>query len=312
MKRTIFTALAVLTACSAIACGGSADFGAASPKAPQAYPQPAYAPAGVESSGGDGMAAQDATAPPAPPAGEMQPHHKAPSAKDPFDLDRPQNRPGLATSWGEARHSRVSSAPFVRANSTSPFAISTLFYNDPAGIAAMSDSHPGARHNTRSFAVGNGHLDFGIRDGGGHFLTGFETGGQNYVSAVAGRRYTIVVKNHSPGRVETVVSVDGLDVIDGKPGSLKKRGYLIDAFGDLEIEGFRTSSSEVAAFRFGSVSQSYASKKHGETRNVGVIGVAVFHEQGDNPNSWGNPQDASKRHNADPFPQQFAAPPDSY
>lgn len=311
MKRTILSALAVLAACSAVACGGSAEHHAA-PVAPQPYPQPGYAPSGVESTGGDGMAAQDSMAPQAPPAGGMEREHKAPSAEDPFNVNRPQNRPGLATSWGESRHSRVSSAPFVRANSQSPFAIGTLFYNDPAGIAAMSDSHPGSRLSTRRFAVGNGHLDFGIRDGGGQFLTGFATGGKNYVSAVAGRRYTIVVKNHSPGRIETVVTVDGLDVIDGKAGSLKKRGYLIDAFGDLEIEGFRTSTTEVAAFRFGSVAESYANKKHGETRNVGVIGVAVFHEQGDNPNSWGNPQDASKRHNADPFPQQFAAPPDGY
>jgi hypothetical protein len=192
---------------------------------------------------------------------------------------------------------------------SNPFAIGKIFYNDPEGIAAMSDSHPGWRKHTRAFAIGSGHVDFGLRDGSGHFLTGFKAGGNNYVTGIAGRRYTIVVKNHSPGRIEAVLSVDGLDVIDGKPASTKKRGYLIDPFGDLEVEGFRTSTTSVAAFRFGSVDESYAAKKHGNTRNVGVIGLAVFHEKGDNPHSWGHPGDAHTRHTADPFPQKFASPP---
>ena len=231
---------------------------------------------------------------------------------DPFELRQERTRPGLATSWGESRHSRVSSAPFIRANQTSPFAVGKVFYNDPEGIAAMSDSNPGWRESRRAFPVGAGHIELGLRDGSGNFLSGFEGNGNNYVTGIAGRRYTIVVKNHSPGRIEAVLSVDGLDVIDGKPASTKKRGYLIDAFDDLEVEGFRTSNTEVAAFRFGSVQQSYANKKHGETRNVGVIGIAVFHQRGDNPRTWGQPgshDDSATRHGADPFPNTYASPP---
>lgn len=311
MKRTIFTALALVTAAATVGCSAKP---AASLKSGASYgqPAPAQAPAGypagldVDMEGGDGMAEQA----PAPEADRTGPAPGAPH--DPFHLSKPKHEPGLATTFGERRHSRVSSAPFVRANRTSAFALGKLFYNDPAGIAAMSDSHPGSRTQMRHFPVGVGHVEFGLRDGGGHFLTGFKTGGKNYIAGVSGRRYTIVVKNHSPGRIEAVVSVDGLDVIDGKPASLKKRGYLIEGFGDLEIEGFRTSTTEVAAFRFGSVAKSYANRKHGETRNVGVIGVALFHERGDNPRNWGSPrthQDVTKRHGADPFPQSFASPP---
>src|SRR5690606_19209417 len=201
--------------------------------------------------------------------------------------------------------SRVTTAPFVRAESDHPFAIDKIFYNDPDGIAAMSDTRGGGRATTGRFAVGAGHLEVGLRDENGRFLSGFVAGGDNFVTGIAGRRYTIVVKNHSPGRVEAVISVDGLDVIDGKPASLGKRGYLIGAFGDLEIEGFRTSTDEVAAFRFGSVQNSYAEKKHGDSRNVGVIGVALFHERGDSPRFWGTPrthQDVRERREANPFP----------
>jgi hypothetical protein len=64
----------------------------------------------------------------------------------------------------------------------------------------------------------------------------------------------------------------------------------------------------VAAFRFGSVKSSYAEQKHGDSRNVGVIGVALFNEQGTNPSSWPI-GDSGQRLNADPFPGRFATPP---
>jgi hypothetical protein len=314
MKRLVLTSLAALATTAAIGCAApSADYSVS--KAPPSAPaQPGYGPAGVttDAAGGDGAAEAEA---PAARQAPMRPGMAPPSPPadhDPFSLSKPKHEPGLATTFGERRHSRVSTAPFARANKMSPFAVGKLFYNDPSGIAAMSDSHPGSRKHTRRFPVGVGHVEFGLRDGNGHFLTGFRSAGNNYIAGIAGRRYTIVVKNHSPGRIEAVVSVDGLDVIDGKPASTQKRGYLIDGFGDLEIEGFRTSTSEVAAFRFGSVKQSYAKRKHGNTRNVGVIGVALFHEKGDNPRHWGSPRthaDVTKRHGADPFPQKFASPP---
>ncbi|MGE5183000.1 MAG: hypothetical protein ACM31C_13100 [Acidobacteriota bacterium] len=99
-----------------------------------------------------------------------------------------------------------------------------------------------------------------------------------YVQGNAGDRYIIRVTNPTPNRVEAVVSVDGLDVIDGDEGDLHKRGYIVPAFGDVRIEGFRTSLDDVATFRFSSVDGSYAGKK-GKARNVGVIAVAIFEEQ---------------------------------
>ena len=100
--------------------------------------------------------------------------------------------------------------------------------------------------------------------------------------------------------------MDGLDVVDGRDGSLGKRGYVIRPFDTLQIDGFRQSMDTVAAFRFGSVRDSYASKK-GKGRNVGVIGVAIFTEAGsDLPWTF---QEVERRHTADPFPGRFATPP---
>ena len=311
-KHTVLVSLLALATAALAGCAGKAAPASSPGGGSYDGPQSATDASEAEAPAGYGPAAQSKSyqqpsAAPAPMAGEeaSDAYREAPPAE-------PQNRPGLATTWGERMQSQVTTAPFVRADSSNPFAIGQLFYNDPEGIAAMSDTLGGVRQHSRRFAVGGGHVEIGLRDGGGRFLTGFSAGGHDYVTGIGGDRYTIYLKNHSPGRIEVVVSVDGLDVIDGKSASFSKRGYLLDPHSDLEIDGFRTSTSEVAAFRFGSVRDSYAAQKHGDTRNVGVIGVALFHERGDSPSFWGTPrtnQDVIQRHNANPFPQEYATPP---
>ena len=81
-----------------------------------------------------------------------------------------------------------------------------------------------------------------------------------------------------------------------------------DGSNDTVLDGFRQSTDTVAAFRFGSVRDSYAGKKTGDTRNVGVIGVALFSERGAPPPVWTR-EEIERRHEADPFPSRFATPP---
>ena len=112
----------------------------------------------------------------------------------------------------------------------------------------------------------------------GDTLDTFFQKGRYYVHGAHGQRYTIRVTNPTSQRIEAVVSVDGLDVIDGESGDLRKRGYVVPAHGTVLIEGWRTSLADVASFRFSSVKGSYAGRK-GKARNVGVIAVAIFAEQ---------------------------------
>ena len=120
-----------------------------------------------------------------------------------------------------------------------------------------------------------------IREGGDTLPT-YAHKDRFYVQGNAGERYVIRVTNPTPNRVEAIVSVDGLDVIDGEAGDLRKRGYVVPPYGDVRIEGFRTSHQDVATFRFSSVNDSYAGQK-GKARNVGVIAVAIFEEQRETP-----------------------------
>jgi hypothetical protein len=314
MQTRLTSVLIAAAAFGLAACGGAPKSGApaSSPAGGPAMAEEAKAsggdygasPAAPAQAKGEGSfgGAQSAPAPAAGMRGSSDAVMKEKEAG-------PSPRPGLGTEWGESRFSKVSTAPFVRAESERPFAIATLFYNDRAGIQAMVDQWGGTPTSQTFVPVWQGYLDVALKGEGGEFLSGMSANGRNYVAGEAGRRYTIVVRNHSPGRIEVLATVDGLDVIDGKAGAFSKRGYLVEPQGTLEIEGFRQSESHVAAFRFGAVTNSYVERKTGDARNVGVIGVAFFYEQGDSPNNWSAAGDALRRQQANPFPQQYATPP---
>jgi hypothetical protein len=115
-------------------------------------------------------------------------------------------------------------------------------------------------------------------DESGRILPTWSHHGRTYTLGRKGERYLVRVRNQSARRAEVVVSVDGRDVVDGRPASFEKRGYLVEPWGEVTIDGYRLSDAAVAAFRFSSVSESYAGRL-GDARDVGVIGVAVFPER---------------------------------
>jgi hypothetical protein len=117
-----------------------------------------------------------------------------------------------------------------------------------------------------------------LEDEFGNTLPAFRHRGELFAMGNYGQRYNVRVTNRTGRRVEAVVTVDGRDVISGSPGDFKRqRGYLIDPYGTVVIEGFRTNMSEVAAFRFTTPGNSYSSRM-GSPENVGVIGAAFFPE----------------------------------
>jgi len=217
----------------------------------------------------------------------------------------PQDRPGLGTKWGETRSSRVASASFERA-SRQPLAVAAIHYNDAAGIRAMAGAAEMRRGWPSLHSRAESLVSVGLRDQSGGFLPGLNIGDRWFVIGEEGRRYSIVARNRSNLRMEVVLSVDGLDVLDGRAASFGKRGYVIEPHRQLVVEGFRQSTDAVAAFRFGPVRESYANQKYGDTRNVGVIGIALFNERGTDP--W-TEREVEKRLKAQPFPGRFATPP---
>jgi hypothetical protein len=235
-------------------------------------------------------------------------YHSAPSsgeslASDGSSMAEPAaaERPGLGTSFGEARHSRVRHMSFERDRET-PFAEVALHYNDAAGVHAALEHHGARLATARTHA--HGDVAVTITDGDGRTLPGAAAGGRMYVVGADGERYNIEIRNDSDQRLEVVASVDGLDVIDGRPASFAKRGYIVSPFSTVVIDGFRTSDETVATFRFGAVQDSYAARTSGD-RNVGVIGLGFFAERG---SRW-TAEEIHRRDTADPFPGRYAEPP---
>ncbi|HVR18745.1 MAG TPA: hypothetical protein VMS65_03585 [Polyangiaceae bacterium] len=297
--------------------GGDPEPSTPAPVEPSAFPADGETAASARDEGSaDLSSAEAAPKPAAPPpakksasaaesrssAGSAAPQAREESQRRAIEKD--DERPGLGTQWGETRSSHVSNAPFERASSN-PFSLTTVRYNDHDGIAAMLRGGSFVNVSAESAPAAAGLISVRLLDENGVPLPTFMDGGRTLVQGEHGRRYVIEVANRSSSRFEAVVSVDGLDVVDGQPGSFSKRGYLIQPFATVEIDGFRQNMDAVAAFRFGSVRGSYASRK-GSDRNVGVIGVAFFAERG--VQVW-TERELGRREGADPFPGRFASPP---
>jgi hypothetical protein len=302
-KSWVSLVFSTAIAAAATGCGGGAPgFGGARAAAPSSAPQSAS----MEAEAGGGAVWEDAEAAP-PPAAQAAPG--APPREAFEEAERRADtsvRPGLGTEWGENRTSRVSSAPFFREDPDRPFAMAKLFYNDAEGVRAMARRSGFSSLGESESSVGRGALTVRLLDSSGRSLEGFSTGGATHVVGEHGQRYILQIQNHTGSRLEAVATVDGLDVINGQAGSFSNRGYIVAPFSTVEIDGFRRSMDTVAAFRFGAVKNSYAAKKGGD-RNVGVIGVAFFHERGSRfPWTEG---EIRRRRDANPFPGEFAEPP---
>lgn len=111
----------------------------------------------------------------------------------------------------------------------------------------------------------------------GEQLTTYRHKGQLWVAGKPGDRYAVQVINKTPGRMLTVVSVDGINVVSGETAVTSQRGYVLSPKSSVDIAGWRKSDRDVAAFYFTSIDDSYAGKTS-RPDNVGVIGVAAFRE----------------------------------
>jgi hypothetical protein len=102
--------------------------------------------------------------------------------------------------------------------------------------------------------------------------------GQAWIAGTPGNRYAIRLRNTSGERVLAVLSVDGVNAVSGETASAQQTGYVLGPWQTTEVAGWRKSLSDIAAFEFTALSNSYASRT-GRPDNVGVIGVAVFRER---------------------------------
>jgi hypothetical protein len=102
--------------------------------------------------------------------------------------------------------------------------------------------------------------------------------GRAYVAGKPGNEYQISLRNRLREELLAVVSVDGVNVITGQTADPSQSGYVLSPLGGLDIQGWRRSLSQTAAFYFTSLPDAYAART-GRPENVGVIGVALFRKR---------------------------------
>lgn len=314
-------ALVLFFTASLIACGGSKPYSSSTAAGYSKSSSPVGDAASYDgdSYGGggggyDAPASEVRSAPSPAKAGRMAPtrSYRQTTAESngayepaPTRQQKPRERPGLGTVFGENVNSHVRMKTFVRAASR-PFATVAMHYNDEQGVRAHAAYRGRGSLSPYRAHTPAGGITVGLTDQYGNLLHGGAASGRALIVGQAGQRYNIVIQNQTGGRYEVVASVDGLDVIDGRPAKMSKRGYILEPYSTLTIDGFRRSRNAVAAFRFGRVSQSYAARTSGD-RNVGVIGAAFFAERG---SVW-TTDELRRRDTADPFPGErgYAQPP---
>lgn len=204
------------------------------------------------------------------PAAEMD---AARGASMPVAKRSPQTAK-LGTKWGEGLESNITTVD-LRRKSNRPVDVGTLRYGAAQGGGTAM----------REVLIAEGRVGLRVLRANGSLWPMFGSGDAARLQGKSGERYSLQYQNYSRSKTyELVVTVDGLDVLSGKPGSLRGSGYVLRPGETLRIDGFRKSRAEVAAFRFSSVAEAYAANTgNRSTQNVGVIGTAVFELQAKQP-----------------------------
>jgi hypothetical protein len=109
-------------------------------------------------------------------------------------------------------------------------------------------------------------------------LTPYYHSGEYWIAGRPGARYGIEIRNRLGERLLAVAAVDGVNVLSGATASWDQEGYVFQPYEDYQIDGWRKSDTEVAAFTFTASPNSYA-ERTGRPENVGVIGIALFRER---------------------------------
>ncbi|WP_058911042.1 hypothetical protein [Entomohabitans teleogrylli] len=182
----------------------------------------------------------------------------------------------LGTAWGDEVYSPVKSVEAQRK------------YSEPSDVTIIRYSADSYRHQDYVYSMRKGDIEFAVRDASFRSMPIFRqrdnySGSVQYViKGTPGQRYQLYFRNFSSWKnYEVVATVDGLDVLNGKPGSVNNNGYILNAGESLAIKGFRTSKQAEASFEFSAVGDSYvANSQHGDVNNVGTIGFAVFELRG--------------------------------
>ena len=108
----------------------------------------------------------------------------------------------------------------------------------------------------------------------------YQKSGKTYIEAKEGSEFTIKLQNTSWRKACVVVSIDGLNVIDGEPADKDSQGWIIERWGSTEIKGWQHNDNKAGGFKFEAKTgdESYAGSQ-GKGDCCGVIGILAHSEE---------------------------------
>jgi hypothetical protein len=104
-------------------------------------------------------------------------------------------------------------------------------------------------------------------------------GGVRRVEVVTGSEYELRLTNPLPGRVAVALSVDGLNVIDGRRTSPREASkWVVHPRGTLTVNGWQVGLERARRFYFTTERDSYATQI-GRPGEFGIIAAAFYRER---------------------------------
>jgi hypothetical protein len=108
-----------------------------------------------------------------------------------------------------------------------------------------------------------------------YYVDGIET-----VGAWGDEPFEIRFKNNTWQKVQVKITLDGTDVLTGKPGDteVSKDMWVVNGYGTLTLKAWPETNNGGAAFVFTGAENSVAVHTHGDLSSRGIIAAAVFTE----------------------------------
>ena len=108
----------------------------------------------------------------------------------------------------------------------------------------------------------------------------FAVDGFNTIGVEELEDFSLIFRNNTSKRVQVRVSLDGTDILSGKPASTDPSGemFIVAAYQSLNLKAWAEDTKGGASFLFTELKDSVASNTHGNTSSKGIIAVAVYEE----------------------------------
>lgn len=116
----------------------------------------------------------------------------------------------------------------------------------------------------------------------GNAVSEYVKDSSTYIEARNGTEYAVKIKNHNGYKVKVIIGIDGINIIDSGclGNSPDEMGYVLDAYQETIIKGYRINNKDVATFKFTEGKKAYANKeKKMEGKTQGVIACRVYAEK---------------------------------